>query len=427
MKNFYKILFFTVILFASLFSLQSTVLAAGPVDDFFSSVDKGLNYQCCLLKRSNDQTVACVKNHTVGGGSRIGCYENYSDPETVNARIQEMYYSGDTLYDFRTQNITKLENVDCNAIAACVEFSDQEKMFSGTISKSDFDLINVATFNVKVSKMLPVTDYNFSKLECINCNITPGLKATSGSFSISNSNLSVHELTMNFELTPYEYIKGSQDKKLPATVNLEFKASGKTSEGKDLTTFLKFPLIIKGANCKDFDNDEAKCSTNSGCLFVSATKKCGEVADASLCSVLNKNECAVSIACTQDANEKCVSNVSKAVDEYIAKDHQMPKGYSGPLPECAFDGSCRDVNKLVELALKVVDYLFSIVAGLAFVFFIYGGFTWIFSFGNPEKVKKGQQIFVYAVIGLIIVFSAYILVSFLLNVLGVNDAYIIIN
>ncbi|OGH85872.1 MAG: hypothetical protein A2493_02390 [Candidatus Magasanikbacteria bacterium RIFOXYC12_FULL_33_11] len=413
MKNFYKILFATVFVFGVFVFNVDQVKAEG---------------DCCLLKK-NDITKLCLSNETERTNVRsdlIGCNRDVDNPDDVNEILSQwkFYFQ----IDYTTLEITSMKNVDCNATEACVEFSDQEKMFIGTISRSNFDLTNIATFNVKVSKLLPVTAYNFDKLECTNCSIIPGLKSTNGGFSVLNSNINVHELIINFELTPYEYIKVSQDKKLPATVNLEFKASGKTVDGnKDLTTFLKFPFVIKGANCKDFDNDERACSTNSGCLFVSATKKCGEAADASLCSVLNKNECATSIACTQDANEKCVSNVSKAVDEYISQDHQKPDGYTGPLPDCAFDGSCRDVNKLVELALKVVDYLFSIVAGLAFVFFIYGGFTWIFSFGNPEKVKKGQQIFVYAVIGLIIVFSAYILVSFLLNVLGVNDAYIIIN
>ncbi len=47
----------------------------------------------------------------------------------------------------------------------------------------------------------------------------------------------------------------------------------------------------------------------------------------------------------------------------------------------------------------------------------------IISFGNAEKVKKGQQILVGAVIGLVIVFSAYIMVDFVLDALNVRDEF----
>ena len=56
--------------------------------------------------------------------------------------------------------------------------------------------------------------------------------------------------------------------------------------------------------------------------------------------------------------------------------------------------------------------------------FIYGGIYWITSQGNPEKVKKGMGIFVSAVIGLFIVFGAYMLVKYLGdNILPLKDNY----
>lgn len=102
----------------------------------------------------------------------------------------------------------------------------------------------------------------------------------------------------------------------------------------------------------------------------------------------------------------------------------MPPGYKGPLPECAFNGSCDNVNDFLELAINVGKWLFSFIGGLAFVFFVYGGFTMILSFGSAEKFKKGQQILVAAVIGMIIAFGAYALVKFLLESIGVQESWI---
>jgi hypothetical protein len=421
MKNFYKIILVFIFTFG-LFLGANTVKAEGlptPIVDLVGN-------KCCLLK-SGDLTRVCLKNEGkifLSTQTLVGCQEDLSNPEGVKD-ILNLWNTALSI-NYTTLGITKMQNVDCNIYAACAEFSDQKNFYTGSVSKDSFDLTNTDTFTVKVKKLVLLNFYSLAKVECVNCSAIPGLKAAGG-FTITNSNTDTHELTMNLTFSPFDYIK-QYEKKLPATVNLEFKASGKDPENKDLTTFLNFPLTIKGDNCKDYNGKENICAVKSGCLWVSVTKKCGEVTDASLCSVLNTNECNTSKVCTFDTKiSKCISKVSKAVDEYISGDHQKPDGYTGPLPECAFDGSCRDVNKLVELALKMVDYLFSIVAALAFVFFIYGGYTWIFSFGNPEKIKKGQQIFVYAVIGIIIVFSAYILVDFLLTALGVTKAFRAIN
>ena len=58
---------------------------------------------------------------------------------------------------------------------------------------------------------------------------------------------------------------------------------------------------------------------------------------------------------------------------------------------------------------------FSILGSLALVMFIYGGFQWMISGGNSEKVQKGKDILTWAFFGLLIIFSSYIIVKFILN------------
>ena len=64
---------------------------------------------------------------------------------------------------------------------------------------------------------------------------------------------------------------------------------------------------------------------------------------------------------------------------------------------------------------KIINSVLGIVGSLALVMFIYGGITWMLSGGNQERVTKGKQILIWATIGIIIIFTAYALVKFVLE------------
>jgi type IV secretory pathway VirB2 component (pilin) len=71
----------------------------------------------------------------------------------------------------------------------------------------------------------------------------------------------------------------------------------------------------------------------------------------------------------------------------------------------------------------VINSVLGIIGSLALVMFIYGGATWMLSAGNQERVTKGKQILIWATIGIVIIFTAYALVKFLLTtVTGVPGA-----
>lgn len=113
---------------------------------------------------------------------------------------------------------------------------------------------------------------------------------------------------------------------------------------------------------------------------------------------------------------------------YFEGQYPVPVGpngqkYTGALPDCAFSGTCRDVNDLVALIIRWASGFFAILGTFAFVYFIYGGFLVMLSMGNAEKVKKGQQTLVAAVIGLFIAFSAYLAIDFMLDTLNVSDTF----
>ena len=94
------------------------------------------------------------------------------------------------------------------------------------------------------------------------------------------------------------------------------------------------------------------------------------------------------------------------------------------LPGCATTKTgCREINTLLETAINIAKILLGLLGVIAFIMFIYGGLVTILSFGSPEKYKKGTQVLVNAVIGIIIAVSAYLIIDIVLTTLGVDPAF----
>lgn len=71
-----------------------------------------------------------------------------------------------------------------------------------------------------------------------------------------------------------------------------------------------------------------------------------------------------------------------------------------------------DVKVLVG---DVIKYVLGIMGSLTLCAFVFGGYMWLTSAGNPEKVKTGSQTFLYATIGLFIIFGAYAILNTILK------------
>lgn len=235
---------------------------------------------------------------------------------------------------------------------------------------------------------------------------------------------------------------------------------------------LIFPGVVLGAGkcqsngydgtnvCNGFGTDIDKCDANNVCLFKNGT--CGflgktEVDDICATKGLLEDSCGLireyktgagGVICTwvqtPDPTAPASPNGAGAAppagptgpteisgqngitasylkDKY--ENSEALKDYKGPIPKCAFSGTCRSTNDLLILLINVGKYLFSIIGMVALVAFIYGGFMMIFSFGNAEKVKAGRDAMVAAVVGLVIAFSAYLIINFVLDALEVEEAF----
>lgn len=70
------------------------------------------------------------------------------------------------------------------------------------------------------------------------------------------------------------------------------------------------------------------------------------------------------------------------------------------------------------LVSKIINIALGLLSICTLAIFIYGGFLFMLSGGNPEMLKKGKSTLVWAVIGLAIIMSSYGIVKYVFTVLG---------
>ncbi|MDD4995084.1 MAG: hypothetical protein PHW53_01275 [Patescibacteria group bacterium] len=66
---------------------------------------------------------------------------------------------------------------------------------------------------------------------------------------------------------------------------------------------------------------------------------------------------------------------------------------------------------------RIIQYALGIVGSIALLIFVAGGFIWLTSAGNADRIKSGKNMIVWAVIGLAVIFSAYAITKFILTAL----------
>lgn len=157
--------------------------------------------------------------------------------------------------------------------------------------------------------------------------------------------------------------------------------------------------VLKNITCGP-ETCKEQCQKFTNCAFVS-------------------NECKNKENVTPEEKQKALTDaVNKANTEKY-----KPPAESNFLPNCAYPGTCDDINDLLLVLINIAKFLFKIIGTAAFVFFVYGGFMMIISMGNQDRVKKGRETMVAAVIGIIIAFSAYTLVDLVLDVFQVTNEF----
>jgi len=84
--------------------------------------------------------------------------------------------------------------------------------------------------------------------------------------------------------------------------------------------------------------------------------------------------------------------------------------------ECRDEGKC-SLSDLLQVLVNLSVFILAISGSVMLLMFVYGGFMWITSQGKTERVEKGKQAMIGAVVGLVIVFGAYAAINIILSVL----------
>lgn len=70
-----------------------------------------------------------------------------------------------------------------------------------------------------------------------------------------------------------------------------------------------------------------------------------------------------------------------------------------------------------QVASNLVQSMFAITGILATLVFIWGGLLWTSSGGSKERIKKGKDVMVWAIIGLIVTFASYAIINTVLRLI----------
>jgi len=75
---------------------------------------------------------------------------------------------------------------------------------------------------------------------------------------------------------------------------------------------------------------------------------------------------------------------------------------------------------LGEIISTLIPYIYVIAGLVLFVMLLMGGFSYLTSAGDPEKMKAAQGKITHAVIGFLIIFLAYWLAQLLETIFGIQ-------
>ncbi len=67
---------------------------------------------------------------------------------------------------------------------------------------------------------------------------------------------------------------------------------------------------------------------------------------------------------------------------------------------------------------RIIKGALGVVGSLALLMFIFGGLTWMTSGGSEEKIKKGRGIIIWAILGIVIIFTSYSILNLVFEIIG---------
>ena len=171
--------------------------------------------------------------------------------------------------------------------------------------------------------------------------------------------------------------------------------------------------------CYKHTGEDSKCVNTANChhVFRSVTigdsypksyKFCASLSDPKKCYNFSASNCPKTDCELINFTLPTVSGNANPVD---TKGNADTATYSKEITNPLGKGTT-----LSNVVAKAINSVMGIIGALALLMFVYGGLIWMTSSGNQEKVKKGRDVMTWAAVGLVIIFSAYGLTKFIINI-----------
>ncbi|MBU0978701.1 MAG: pilin [Patescibacteria group bacterium] len=84
------------------------------------------------------------------------------------------------------------------------------------------------------------------------------------------------------------------------------------------------------------------------------------------------------------------------------------------------DSDVATIQGLECLIANVFTVIITLIGVAAFVMFVVGSLTWLTAGGNSNNMEKAKKSFTYAVVGIVVALSAFIIINLIASFTGVN-------
>lgn len=110
-----------------------------------------------------------------------------------------------------------------------------------------------------------------------------------------------------------------------------------------------------------------------------------------------------------------LASLVKPVSAFTCPDKTIREGESvSALSECNVEKTEGEKSLMSNVSM-LINVFASVMGFLAIGMIIYGGFMLLTAQGDPARIKRGKDVVLYSVIGLILVVLAYAIVNFVMN------------
>lgn len=124
-------------------------------------------------------------------------------------------------------------------------------------------------------------------------------------------------------------------------------------------------------------------------------------------------------SCTPESAEACATFCGAgSVNTRSQKPPCQTPSSSGTGGTRTLDNPIGGASRWEDVAARIIKMFTGLSGSVALLMFVWGGFLWMTSGGNDQRVAKGKQTLVWATIGLIIIFGSYAILNVLFTSIG---------